>query len=89
VIGEAAEHSIEREEKESPVKNRNPELHTRAAKRSLLRDTVGASFTEYILMVGLIVIAGIAAWSAFGESIDTAIEQQGSTMVDVGGGGRR
>ncbi|MDQ3031895.1 MAG: hypothetical protein M3Y87_05710 [Myxococcota bacterium] len=63
------------------MKNRNPnKSNTTAKKRSLLRDTVGASFTEYILMVGLIVIAGIGAWSAFGGSIDTAITGQGTRM---------
>lgn len=57
-------------------------------KRSLLRDTVGASMTEYILMVGLIVIAGIAAWSAFGTSIDNSIRGQGTRMTTVAGGTR-
>lgn len=59
------------------------------APKSLFRDTVGASFTEYILMIGLIVIAGIAAWSAFGNNIDTAIQGQGTTMTGVATGGRR
>ncbi|UJR82152.1 Hypothetical protein I5071_42170 [Sandaracinus amylolyticus] len=62
---------------------------TRARKRSLLRNTVGASFTEYILMIGLIVIAGIVAWSTFGAAIDGAITGQGNTMTDVANGGRR
>jgi Flp pilus assembly pilin Flp len=59
------------------------------APKSLFRNTVGASFTEYILMIGLIVIAGIAAWSAFGTNIDNAIQQQGTTMTGVASGGRR
>ncbi len=57
--------------------------------KSLFRNTVGASFTEYILMVGLIVIAGIAAWSAFGNNIDTAVRGQGTEMTGVAAGGRR
>ena len=56
---------------------------------SLFRNTVGASFTEYILMIGLIVIAGIAAWSAFGNNIDTAIRGQGTAMTGVATGGRQ
>jgi Flp pilus assembly pilin Flp len=62
---------------------------TESKKKSLFKNTTGASFTEYILMVGLIVIAGIVAWSQFGTSIDTAIRQQGTEMTGVAAGGRR
>jgi len=61
---------------------KNHSTESTATKRSLLRDTVGASMTEYILMVGLIVIAGITAWNTFGESIDTAITGQGTTISE-------
>jgi Flp pilus assembly pilin Flp len=53
---------------------------TESKKKSLFKNTTGASFTEYILMVGLIVVAGIAAWTAFGTDIDTAIQAQGDAV---------
>ena len=61
---------------------------SKQSRKSLMKSTLGASFTEYILMIGLIVIAGIAAWSAFGENIDTAIQGQGTRMTGVATGTR-
>jgi Flp pilus assembly pilin Flp len=62
---------------ETTVMKKKPSKHSR---KSLMKSTLGASFTEYILMVGLIVVAGIAAWTAFGTDIDTAIQAQGDAV---------
>jgi Flp pilus assembly pilin Flp len=40
---------------------------------SLLRDQRGAGFSEYLVLVAIIVIAGIAIWNAFQNSVENKV----------------
>ncbi|UJR83800.1 Flp family type IVb pilin [Sandaracinus amylolyticus] len=68
------------------MKTRNITSRSRSF-RSLHKDVEGAGFTEYILIVGLVVIAGIAAWTAFGDQIVAVLESQTEQIGAAGGGG--
>lgn len=48
---------------------------------ALFRDTRGATFVEYIVLVALVALGGIAAWKTFGGSIKTATEAQGTEIT--------
>jgi Flp pilus assembly pilin Flp len=41
--------------------------------RDLLADTRGVSMTEYLIIVCLVAIVGIAAWTKFGNTVKTRI----------------
>ncbi len=59
---------------------------TTRANKSLLRDTQGAGLVEYVLLIGLVAIACIGAWAAFGGNLRTGIQGQGTRMVGVAQG---
>lgn len=41
--------------------------------RELLADTRGVSMTEYLIIVCLVAIVGVAAWTKFGNTVKTRI----------------
>lgn len=41
--------------------------------RDLFADTRGVSMTEYLIIVCLVAIVGIAAWTKFGNTVKTRI----------------
>jgi Flp pilus assembly pilin Flp len=47
----------------------------------------GANFVEYMVLVGVIALAGIAIFQAFSGKVKTAAEQQGQKVESLGGGG--
>jgi pilus assembly protein Flp/PilA len=53
---------------------------------SLRADTRGASFMEYVVLVGLIAIVCIAAYQAFGSAIGDKVEEFGNTVTGIPGG---
>jgi pilus assembly protein Flp/PilA len=56
------------------------------AKKQIVRfhkDTRGANMVEYIIVVGLIALAGIAGFRAFGGNVTQKIQQQGQTVQGV------
>jgi len=55
--------------------------------KSLKHDTRGAAFMEYVVLVGLIAIVCIAAYQAFGSAIGTKVQQFGTTVTGIPGGG--
>jgi Flp pilus assembly pilin Flp len=55
--------------------------------KSLKTDTKGASFMEYIVLVGLIAILAMGAYQIFGKSISTKVTEFGSTVSGIPGGG--
>jgi Flp pilus assembly pilin Flp len=59
------------------------ELRTenRQTRRGLARDERGLSTVEYIIILMLIAVAGIALWSAFGETVSGKI---GEATGEVG-----
>lgn len=51
--------------------------------RGLVDDQRGLTTVEYIIVLGLIAIVGIAAWQQFGETLRGEIEAADSYMADV------
>ncbi len=49
----------------------------------LWKDQRGLTTVEYIIVLGLIAIVGIAAWQQFGETLTGEIEAADSYMADV------
>ena len=41
--------------------------------RDLLADTRGVSMTEYLILLCLVAIVGVAAWTKFGNTVKTRI----------------
>lgn len=54
--------------------------------QSLKQDTRGASFMEYVVLVGLIAIVCIAAYQAFGSAIGAKVQEFGTTVTGIPGG---
>lgn len=55
----------------------------KSQKKSILRDTKGAHMLEYLLVAGLIAIAGIAIWTTFGEQVDDAVNEATTDFHDA------
>ena len=49
----------------------------------LWKDQRGLTTVEYIIVLGLIAIVGIAAWQQFGETLTGEIEAADGYMADV------
>lgn len=52
---------------------KSPVLRNRRPLKSLLRDDAGLSTVEYIIILVLIAIVGMAAWKTFGEKVKEKI----------------
>jgi len=50
---------------------------------SLLRDRRGLTTVEYIIVLGLIAVVGIAAWQKFGETLTGEIAAAEGYIADV------
>jgi Flp pilus assembly pilin Flp len=50
------------------------ETRRRRKRLGLLRDQRGASFSEYLVLIAIFVIAGIAIWNAFKTSVETKVD---------------
>lgn len=55
-------------------------------KLSLLEDTRGAGFVEYIILVGLIALLCIAAYQGFGEAVSKKVNDQAGKVTNIGNG---
>jgi Flp pilus assembly pilin Flp len=51
--------------------------------RSILRDTRGANMVEYMVIVGVVALLGIAAFTAFGEKIQEKIKEEGTKVSGI------
>jgi Flp pilus assembly pilin Flp len=60
-----------------------------AALRALREDRRGASFVEYVIVVGLVAIISIAAFTTFGKAIVTKLKEEETavTGLQITGGG--
>ncbi len=45
-------------------------------KRSIVKDESGLSFSEYLIILVVVAVAGIAMWTTFGESIQNKLQDQ-------------
>jgi len=52
-------------------------------KRSLMKDQRGLTTVEYIIVLGLIAVVGIAAWQKFGETLVGEVEAADGYISDV------
>ena len=51
--------------------------------RNLVADKRGLTTVEYIIVLGLIAVVGIAAWQQFGETLTGEIEAADAYIADV------
>ena len=51
--------------------------------RSIVADQRGLTTVEYIIVLGLIAVVGIAAWQQFGETLTGEIEAADGYIADV------
>ena len=54
--------------------------------QKLIRDTNGAGFVEYIILVGLVALACIAAYTTFGNDVKAKVQEQGAAVTGITGG---
>jgi Flp pilus assembly pilin Flp len=52
--------------------------------QKLVRDTRGAGFVEYIILVGLVALFCIAAYQAFGDAVTTKVNEQATEVTGIG-----
>lgn len=53
------------------------------AKTTLAHDQRGLTTVEYIIVLGLIAVVGIAAWQQFGETLIGEVEAADGYIADV------
>jgi Flp pilus assembly pilin Flp len=60
-----------------------------AALRALREDRRGASFVEYVIVVGLVAIISIVAFQTFGQAIVTKLGEETTQVqgLQISGGG--
>ena len=51
--------------------------------KSLLRDTRGAGFVEYIILVGLVALFCIVAYQAFGQTVADKVSEQAEAVQGI------
>ena len=56
--------------------------------QELARDTRGAGFVEYIILVGLIALFCIIAFQAFGDAVTAKVEDQAAQVGTIGQGAK-
>jgi pilus assembly protein Flp/PilA len=52
----------------------------RRQSRALVKDDRGANMVEYMIIVGVIALVSIAAFSAFGDSVKGKIQEEGGKV---------
>ncbi len=60
--------------------------HQRDATQRTELSERGASLVEYVLMLSLILLAGLAGVSALGESVGDSVDDSASRVVTASGG---
>ena len=50
--------------------------------KEVISDTRG-SFVEYIILTGVVALFGIAAYTRFGDSIDTKVKAQATRVTNI------
>ena len=55
----------------------------RAGLRRLRADERGASFVEYVIVVGLVAIVCIIAFGEFGKAVDSKVKQQTTAINNM------
>ena len=53
--------------------------------QKLIRDTSGAGMVEYIILVGLVALACVAAYTTFGGDVRAKVTEQGASVTGING----
>ena len=59
----------------------------KAKTEQFVKDTEGANLVEYLILVGLVALAVIIAFTAFGDTVEGKIQEQGGTVGAINGAG--
>jgi len=51
--------------------------------KMLARDTRGAGFVEYIILVGLVALFCIVAYKAFGDAVSAKVQEQAGKVQGI------
>lgn len=51
--------------------------------QELVRDTRGAGFVEYIILVGLVALFCIAAYTVFGQDVSAKVQEQAGRVQGI------
>jgi Flp pilus assembly pilin Flp len=51
--------------------------------QELARDTRGAGFVEYIILVGLVALFCIVAYQAFGDAVSAKVQEQAGQVQGI------
>jgi Flp pilus assembly pilin Flp len=65
------------------IEKGNVMTHANRRRESLWSDRRGLTTVEYIIVLGLIAVVGIAAWQQFGETLTGEIEAAEGYIADV------
>jgi Flp pilus assembly pilin Flp len=50
---------------------------------ALLRDTRGANMVEYMIIVGVVALLAIAAFTTFGSNVQSKIKDEGTAVTAI------
>jgi Flp pilus assembly pilin Flp len=76
-----------RKEAMNNSKNSVKETVTARKFRKLAKDTRGAELVEYIVLVGAVALASVAAYQGFSGKVGTKIQGLGDTVTKLPGSG--
>jgi len=62
---------------------KNTLAHYRLVLRSLLVDRKGANMVEYMIIVGVVALLSIAAFTTFGEDVQKKIKEEGQKVGSI------
>lgn len=54
--------------------------------KHMLRDERGGGFVEYIILIGLVALVAITAYTTFGDNITKKVDEQAKKVTSIGGG---
>ena len=66
---------------------KNALARTRLSLRNLLADRKGANMVEYMIIVGVVALLSIAAFTTFGENVQGKIKEEGGKVTGIKTGG--
>ncbi len=52
-------------------------------KRSIVKDESGLSFSEYLIILVVVAVAGIGMWTTFGNKIQNKLQDQTQKLEDM------
>lgn len=62
---------------------KNVLARTRLGFRTLIADRKGANMVEYMIIVGVVALLSLAAFTTFGSNVQTKIKEQGGKVTGI------